>query len=171
MKIKKLNLIFFVFSVLAISCTEKYEKETKIFTNYLRNTHNLEISEETHTYFISPSIKCAGCEAYFRELISAYRKNATLITSNPIDYEVPENITVLLDSAKVIDKLNFGILNNYLIVTQRKKIVCIENLTPDKIDEIKKIKNFNFVNQHKRSNILLLRVFSKKNAKKILCVF
>ncbi len=138
MKIKKLNLIFFVFSVLTVSCTGKYERETEIFENYLKNIHNLQMNDEAQTYFISPSIKCPGCESYFCKFISTYDKNATLITSNPIECEVPKNITVFLDRAKVIDKLNFGIINNYIIVTQNKEIVYIENLTPDKIEGIKK---------------------------------
>lgn len=138
MKIKKLNLIFLVFSVFFVSCGNNYKKETKIFNSYLKSTYNFEIGEEIYTYFISPSIKCVGCESYFYEFISTYNKNATLITSDPITQKTPKNIIVLVDSTKKIDRLNFGIINNYVIITKNRKIIYVENFTPDKIEEISK---------------------------------
>lgn len=127
----KINRTFLIIALFLFSCkAEKYDQATRSFQNYLENKFNTEIGEERHFYFIVPRLSCAGCRKNvydFREEISKM-KNATLIMSGralQADLMLEKTIglpNMKVDSLDRISRVNLGVSNTMIIVTEKGKI-------------------------------------------------
>lgn len=136
MKTLKLNFIFLIFSILLISCVNKYDKKTKLFNTYLIDNFNDQILNEKQIYFVIPAINCEGCVDFLlNELKTSDLKANLIITYDYQDY-LPPNINVLIDTKKNIDRINLGISNTYIIITKEKQIKNILQITPENFTDI-----------------------------------
>jgi len=136
MKIKQLSFIFLIFSILLISCVDEYNKKTNLFKTYLLNNFNEQILNKKQIYFVIPAIGCKGCVDFLlNELKSSDLKANLIITYDCQDY-LPTNINVLIDTKKEIDRINLGISNTYVIITEKQQIINILEITPENFTDI-----------------------------------
>src|SRR5690606_13089794 len=116
--------------------TSKYEKETKIFKDYLQHRFNTFVPKESHNYLLSSDEGCKGCNSFVIRHLDSFNIQ-TIITStrglkefeNVLmmdEFELKKMIRV--DSTGSFDRLNLGVRGVAIITTQNHKITKIKSI-------------------------------------------
>lgn len=119
---------YLVFSVLALSslCSEKNNREFKLFETYLNSNYPSHIPKDTSVYFIVPTFNCLSCVEATKLLIKKFGSspNVYLIRteSNQIEFD---SIRTLLDENLKIDRLNLGFNSTVILVKTKEKLLFL----------------------------------------------
>lgn len=136
MKYYQYNIRIFIQCLVFISfygceSDQKFDKQTKIFSKYLRENYYIGIQQEEHRYFIVTNNSCPACLEFLLSGIETkihfVKQKNSIITSNPS--LVPDTLTKCFnyyeDKMSNIDYLNLNIYNLTIIVTSNYKITDI----------------------------------------------
>jgi hypothetical protein len=138
---KYLLITIFISISISFSCSDlknKSEKQTEIFTDYLKENFNENISNELQYYFLISNYRCVGCVEKnlleLTEFINAGNSNHfTFITSdmNVFPDSLRTKVKILLDKNNKFDYLNLDIANLTLIETFGGEITFIKCFNPE----------------------------------------
>lgn len=139
---KYLSFLYLVFFVVLLGCADKVEektnRQTEIFSKYMKSTFDYDLPERKHYFMLILRFRCIGCvEKNIKELeefVNDENKNyLTFITSEKdfIPGTLKEKINTLYDVSNKFEKLNLNLANLTLIEVESRKIRFIKSLNPD----------------------------------------
>jgi hypothetical protein len=138
---KFIIFVFLTFVILAVACANKYANETLVFNNYLSETFNINIPDDSHTFLVESSFQCPGCvERTYLSILNHAKFNQqnsiTIITFD--DGTVPEQLkntlTVIVDEDAKYESLGIPFGNITVIETQKKRIKSIKSIQLPEIE-------------------------------------
>ncbi|OQX82272.1 MAG: hypothetical protein B6D64_00895 [Bacteroidetes bacterium 4484_276] len=132
-----------LFTLLILSCDNKYLNETNVFNNYLNDNFHEKIPNDEHKYLLVGEFKCNGCvEKTFLEINKNVKdekfNSVTIITYDLLI--VPDSIEnrtkVLLDENAMFERIGLSIANVTLVKTNNSKIVKIKVINLNEIEKV-----------------------------------
>ena len=140
---KALTLLLGLFlSSLMFSCEtinkskteDMFSRETKIFYWYA-DSLNINIPNEKHTFFLVPDYSCSGCVVKTIDVLFPKTDSFTLITTPHIaqNYIGQIDDNVIIDTAGLINKLNWEHSNIIEIQTKENKVVFAKSYSSDEL--------------------------------------
>lgn len=140
---KALTLLLGLFlSSLMFSCEtinkskteDMFSRETKIFYWYA-DSLNINIPNEKHTFFLVPDYSCSGCVVKTIDVLFPKTDSSTLITTPYIaqNYIGQIDDNVIIDTAGLINKLNWEHSNIIEIQTKENKVVFAKSYSSDEL--------------------------------------
>ncbi len=141
-------IILLASMLLSFNCSDKSkdDRNTEVFSNYLRDEFQLSIPEEKHYYLLIPRLICRGC---VQAGITSIAENAkeddyrkmTFITSNKESFLEPvkPHASILQDKAGKLDFLSINAANITVITTEKGKVTSVFKTTTENSDTIQRI--------------------------------
>ena len=140
---KALTLLLGLFlSSLMFSCEtinkskteDMFSRETKVFYWYA-DSLNINIPNEKHTFFLVPDYSCSGCVVKTIDVLFPKTDSSTLITTPYIaqNYIGQIDDNVIIDTAGLINKLNWEHSNIIEIQTKENKVVFAKSYSSDEL--------------------------------------
>ena len=140
---KALTLLLGLFlSSLMFSCEtinkskteDMFSRETKVFYWYA-DSLNINIPNEKHTFFLVPDYSCSGCVVKTIDVLFPKTDSSTLITTPYIaqNYIGQIDDNVIIDTAGLINKLNWEHSNIIEIKTKENKVVFAKSYSSDEL--------------------------------------
>ena len=111
-----------------------FSRETKVFYWYA-DSLNINIPNEKHTFFLVPDYSCSGCVVKTIDVLFPKTDSSTLITTPYIaqNYIGQIDDNVIIDTAGLINKLNWEHSNIIEIQTKENKVVFAKSYSSDEL--------------------------------------
>ena len=111
-----------------------FSRETKVFYWYA-DSLNINIPNEKHTFFLVPDYSCSGCVVKTIDVLFPKTDSSTLITTPYIaqNYIGQIDDNVIIDTAGLINKLNWEHSNIIEIKTKENKVVFAKSYSSDEL--------------------------------------
>jgi hypothetical protein len=111
-----------------------FSRETKVFYWYA-DSLNINIPNEKHTFFLVPDYSCSGCVVKTIDVLFPETDSSTLITTPYIaqNYIGQIDDNVIIDTAGLINKLNWEHSNIIEIQTKENKVVFAKSYSSDEL--------------------------------------
>lgn len=145
MKASLFATILFIMPLLLSCSRSKYEKQTKLFNEYLSVTHHSSIPEELYNYLLIPLEGCAGC---IHGVLQKLTKNETPLDNITIIISYSGktslyNLTgikgkknILIDSTGRLSRIGITKVNFAFIETKNNRINNISYFTSVNLDSL-----------------------------------
>lgn len=124
------NYLLLCFAGLLFCCSQPYEEQTRRFEAYLQEEYGEQIKDEVHYYILVPSVSCKGCRRNVYNINREARKmndvsliySARALQRDFMEDEIQPESNMHVDSLDRISRLNFGVSNTMVLVTEKGKI-------------------------------------------------
>jgi hypothetical protein len=119
---------------------KKFEKETEVLSWYF-NKLGHKIGTEKHSYYLLPSVGCAGCrvnfDAYYSQPQNASDNITVIMTQRRYDSLTKELVLkTIVDTANIMDNLNWDYVDIIYIETENEEVRDIHSLNSQDILEL-----------------------------------
>jgi len=141
--------LLFTFTLVLFSCSEKADRNTLMFSNYLLKEFKTRIPDSLHYYILLPKIACKGCSvSTLNEMDKLVRPETqryfTFISTN--EHVIPEDLKIArffqFDAHGRLDDLDIGIANVTIIKTQASRVIFIKPVYADEKRSLSEIITF-----------------------------
>ncbi|MCB0429447.1 MAG: hypothetical protein H6585_11810 [Flavobacteriales bacterium] len=132
MKSLIVTLVGMVFLLTCNDAPEKPNKNTEVFSNYLRNQFQTELPETPHRYLLLPAIYCKGCvQKYWMDLTQWGETNdhnlITIITTQPkaIPDSISQQFETRVDRSGMLDRLPLRVANLTILKSENRNVYSV----------------------------------------------
>jgi hypothetical protein len=145
----KTTALFFVFVFTLLSCADKHDRNTAVFSHYLQNEFQSDIPDQLHYYVLLPKISCKGCSANtlteLDQLVNPGNKDRfSFISTN--EHAIPADLKIAkffqYDERGRLDDLDMEIANVTIIKTKAHKVIFIKPIYIDEKKHLSEIITF-----------------------------
>lgn len=141
--------LLFILTLALCSCSEKADRNTVMFSNYLSEEFKAHIPDSLHYYILLPKIACKGCSVNtlneMERLITPENQHCfTFISTN--EHVIPKDLKIArffqYDTHGRLDDLDMEIANVTVIKTQASRVIFIKPIYADEKRSLSEIITF-----------------------------